>query len=83
MELIMLFLLLVSGSVICVLGYHSVAAMLRQIPSRNEDFNAFFSENELERVSSIAADATPDARHLKREVSVGNAASAIVRTGNS
>jgi hypothetical protein len=78
----MVILLLVSGSVVCVLGYRSLATMLRQIPSRNEDFNAFFSERELDRVSSIAIDSTRNAQHLKREVPVRNSVSAIVRTGN-
>jgi hypothetical protein len=77
----MVILLLVSASVVCVLGYRFLATTLRQIPSRNEDFNAFFSERELDRLSSIATDSTRNVQHLEREVSVRKSVSAIVRTG--
>ena len=39
--LIMISLLLILGSVIGVLLYRSLTKLLRQIPNRNEDFDAF------------------------------------------
>ena len=40
-ELIVISLLLILGSVICVLLYRFLTKLLRRIPNRNEDFDAF------------------------------------------
>ena len=57
-ELIVISLLLILGSVICVLLYRFLTELLRQIPNRNEDFDVFISEGELDRVSSVTTKST-------------------------
>jgi hypothetical protein len=74
----MITLLFISGSVICALLYRSLTRLLRQVPNRNEDFDAFFSQAELDRISSAATDSTRNAQRLEKEVSARNSASAIV-----
>lgn len=63
----MIFLLLIFGGGICVLLYRSLTTLLRQIPNRNEDFDIFFSESELDRVSSVTTKSAhkTDLRHLQ------------------
>jgi hypothetical protein len=50
-EIIMFTLLLVSGGVVGVFLYHSIASLLRQIPNGNGDFNAFLPEREMDNVT--------------------------------
>jgi hypothetical protein len=65
--LIMISLLLILGSVICVLLYRFLTELLRQIPNRNEDFDVFISEAELDCVSSVTTKSTrkADLCHLQ------------------
>ncbi|MES2538042.1 MAG: hypothetical protein V4632_19445 [Pseudomonadota bacterium] len=75
-------LLLISGAVICVLAYRPLTTLLRQIPSRNEDFNAFLAEHEPARSSSISAEPPRHGRRLATEKSVHDGIPDIIRTGN-
>ena len=57
----MLALFLISGSVIAIALYRSIATLLRQIPNRNLDFDAFFPDSATDHLSAANARAIPDA----------------------